>query len=96
MTAWEYVTSVESDSKPGERYRIQRRRSDGALGCDCHAFRFSHGAIGAGKSCRHLAAFRLGEHVIREVRATGGQVVSQSVAGEKFTFRRAMRFEVTP
>lgn len=90
---WTYITSVESDSTPGTQYQI-KRRSDGALGCDCAAFRFSRGSIGLGKRCKHVEAYLVGEAVARNV--TDGRperVEKQSYCGETFTFRRAISFD---
>ena len=87
-TGWEYLTSVESDSKPGRFYDIKRRLSDDVLGCACVSYRFCKGE----KTCKHLDAYRLGERVVAAVvnRGEVGRLVSQTVGGETFTFRRAI------
>lgn len=70
METWTHVTDVESDSEPGTRHAI-KRRSDGAWGCSCTAFRFARGQIGLGKSCKHLRAY-LGLDSVGQMLATSG------------------------
>ncbi len=50
---WAHVATVASESEPGKRWEIKKRRSDGALGCACPAFRFKHGD----KTCKHIRAY---------------------------------------
>jgi hypothetical protein len=50
VAAWEHVTWVRSDSRPGERHEIKRHVTSGALGCSCEAYRWSRGV----KRCHHL------------------------------------------
>ncbi|KKL99504.1 hypothetical protein LCGC14_1813710 [marine sediment metagenome] len=48
------VGEIDSDSQPGILHLIKRLRSNGALSCDCMAWRFARGE----KTCKHVDAFR--------------------------------------
>jgi hypothetical protein len=48
------VGEIDSDSQPGILHLIKRLRSNGALSCDCMAWRFCRGE----KTCKHVAAFQ--------------------------------------
>ena len=102
MNGWTYVTSVESDTKPGKEYVIERR-GDGAMRCACERFRFTRGEIGSTqKTCKHLlalngmaapvlASFKASQSVKETVRVaieSGGRSHM-----ETFTFRRAISFD---
>ena len=101
---WTRLISVASDSEPSRAYEI-KQRSDGAYGCSCHAFRFSPGAIGHGKSCKHLHAFlsrcyaALSEEHALLATTTAPTIEpvvrAKGQPGEVFTFRRAISFGPT-
>ena len=95
---WTHEAFVASESDWLTQYEI-KRRSDGAYGCSCTAFKFSKGSIGFGKNCKHLRAYL----------ASGGQTTfvqrlvqperparGVKVVGETFQFRRAIAFGAIP
>jgi len=92
---WEYVTSAESDDKPGKTYAIDRRE-DGAMRCACERFRFTKGQIGTpGKTCKHLLAYQAagGQEVfVQRLTQPSAPTRGTKVVGETFTFRRAITF----
>jgi hypothetical protein len=47
---WEHVAWVQSHTNPAKRYEHKRRLTDGHIGCECEAYRFSRGT----KTCKHL------------------------------------------
>ncbi len=96
-TQWEHVTYAESDDKPGVEYEIMRR-PDGFMKCACESFRFARGEFGTpSKTCKHIRTWRTGGDVangqpvfVQRLVQPGPLVRGAKVAGETFTFRRAM------
>lgn len=86
---WEPVGDVESDSEPGVRHEIKRRRSDGHLGCDCLSYRFARKSA---KTCKHIIALTESDAAVRLIARSAAVVprapVRHTTGGETFTVTR--------
>lgn len=86
-TGWTLVGSVESDNEPEVAYQI-KRKANGALGCDCMAYRFAKGE----KTCKHIQAWTSAETPSGRGIGRGNTVVAVAAANETFTVRRGISF----